>query len=176
MNKLNEKVWFTFVLFVFAAVMFFMTLRLGRVARFVPLAVAIPTLALLGFQLLVEAIPELARRFGIVEKKDIFGVEPLREKSVAQTQADLTAAREARNKRELSAFLWLSLMLLLIYLLGFLFALPIFSTVYLKKRAAESWLLSLTVGLTMCLSLYGIFVLLLKVELYEGLLANWLRM
>ena len=69
---------------------------------------------------------------------------------------------------------WIFLLLVSIYLFGFLYAVPIFMLFYLRERLRENRQLSLAVSIGTWAILYGVFLLLLGVQLYEGRLWQWL--
>jgi hypothetical protein len=171
MLTFSPRAWFTLLLFGFAGVVFYMTFGLGRVAAMVPFAVVVPTLALLLFQLIMDLLPRLAKTYSGLEQKDLFHVESLREK-VSQGIEDAEGKALQRN-REGKAFLWLLAMLALIYLLGFLIALPLYTLLYLRRRS-ERWLLAVPVAAGIACLIYGMSILGLGTRLYEGLLWEWL--
>lgn len=172
--RLNEKSLFTLVLLAFVAVMFVMTLSLGRVARLVPLVVAVPTLVLLAVQLMLDAAPGLAASFSAMELKDPFGIRPRLESILAAVSNGGESDDARRHLREQSTFLWLTLMFALIYLFGFVVALPSYTFLYLHRRSGEGWMTSALVAAVMAALPYGIFVVALRLHLYEGVLWNWL--
>jgi hypothetical protein len=174
MIKLEERALFTLLLLAFVMVLCYLTLGLGRAARLVPLAVIIPTLALLAFQLTLDLVPRLARKYGSLEKKDLFSVEPLREKSRDRANPERAQEEAIRSSRELISFLWLLAMLALLYIFGFPIALPVYTFLYLKRRSGESWQLSAAAAAGMCGLVYGVLILMLRVRLYEGRLWSWL--
>lgn len=173
MIRFDEKTLFTSAMFAFVALIFSLTLGLGRVARLVPMVVVIPTLGLLLFQLLIDMFPRVAEKFSRFEKKDVFRVEPLREKSHNEAGAE-QGEEGSRRSQEMIAFLWLSSMLALIYLFGFLIALPVYIFLYLRKRSDEGWLMSAAIAAGMFSLIYGVFILTLGIRLYEGNLWKWL--
>lgn len=173
MIKLNENALFTLLLIAFVSVILSLTFGLGRVGRLVPLTVAIPALGLLAFQLMLDLWPQVAKNYSRLEKKDLFRVEPLREKSRANTSSEGAAERMIRRGRESIAFLWLALIFLLIYLFGFLIALPAFTFLYLKVRSGEGWIMSVLRAAGMCVLVYGVFMLALDIRLHEGQVWHW---
>lgn len=176
MNRPGERAFFTFSLLAFVVAIFYMTLGLGRAARMVPLAVAVPTMCLLAFQLVLDLCPRLARKYGRLEKKDLFKVEPLREKSSARTASEPPAEEPAGGDKEANVFLWLLAMLASLFLFGFLIGLPLYVFLYLKLRSGEGWLISsgMAAGVLGLLSLILVFAL--RARLYEGELWGWLGM
>lgn len=178
MTGFGGRALFTILFFAFACTILYLTLGLGRVARAVPLAVVVPTVLLLAFQVLLDFAPRLAQKYGSLEKNDLFGVAPLREKS---RRPDSEAAIEpeteivGRRRRERGIFLWLLLLFALLYLLGFLIALPFYTLLYLKRRSGESWLQSVIVAAAMGCLVYALSVLDPGSRLHEGELLEWLR-
>ena len=69
----------------------------------------------------------------------------------------------------LAAMLWILGLLLLLYLLGFAVAVPVFIFFYLKLHG-ESWRLSVGLSIAFGGILYAAFIYALKVSLYEGVL------
>ncbi|HET9531918.1 MAG TPA: hypothetical protein VFQ92_16280 [Blastocatellia bacterium] len=176
MNRPGERIFFTFSLLAFVVAIFCMTLGLGRAARMVPLAVAVPTMCLLAFQLVLDLSPRLARKYSSLEKKDLFKVEPLREKSSALTESEQPAEEPTGGEKESNVFLWLLVMLASLFLFGLLVGLPLYVFLYLKLRTGEGWLISsaMAAGVLGLLSL--IFIFALRARLYEGELWGWLGM
>jgi len=153
-----------------------LTLGLSPNARRVPLVVAIPTLGLLVIQLLMDLVPSLAPLRRRLEKTDVFGIESHRETSQQATSRQLDQPAEGGMiiKREFIVISWIFLLLVSIYLFGFLYAVPIFMLFYLRERLRENRQLSLAVSIGTWAILYGVFLLLLGVQLYEGRLWQWL--
>jgi hypothetical protein len=169
--QLTGKALFTLVLLAFVALIFFLTLDLSRVARLVPLRVAIPVLGLLILQVLLDLLPAWEQTYRRWQKADLFGIGGLQEK--AGLQVHESAAEAPPRQRERSILLWSLALLAFIYLLGLLVVAPLFTLLYLKKQAGESWLLSIVMAMGIWGFLYGIFVLTLHARLYEGQLWGW---
>lgn len=176
MIKFRERAWFTLILTAFVGLMLYLTINLSPVARLVPLAVAIPTMGLLIFQLAIDLAPGLEQRYRRFEKVDLLNVEHIREtiSSHNQPQSANAADDVSGGRRELSAFSWSLLLLALVGLVGFLVALPVYTLLYLRWRSGESWRLSLAVAAGMGGLLYGVFIVALRLRLYEGHLWRWL--
>lgn len=162
---------FTFALFGFLATILYLTLPLNPVARMVPLVVAIAALALVSLQILLEVAPGLAKRYRFLEQKDVFGIERFRERDKPDSDSEVQAKL---GGRELEIFAWMASIPVLIYIAGFLTAVPLFLVLYLKRRSGESWLLSITVAAASLALLYFLFIELLRTPLYEGRLWMWL--
>ncbi len=174
MIRFSEKAVLTLLLFAFAALVLYLTLELSRVARLVPLSVAIPTVGLLLLQLLLDLVPGLSRRYGGFKHMKLYRIEWVREKIRTSFIADPGVPAQEPQAAKVSMFAWLIMMLSLVYLLGFLIAMPLYTLLYLRRRSGEGWLLSLAVaGATWSLP-YGVFHLALRTRLHEGQLWAWL--
>lgn len=174
MIKFSEKAGFTLLLFAFVALLLYLTLELGRVARFVPLNVVILTMGLLLLQLLLDLLPRLTRRYGRLEQIKPHRSEWVREKIRTSFTADPVVPAEEPQATQLSIFVWLLMMVSLVYFLGFLIAIPLYMLLYLRGRSGEGWPLSLAMAGAMWSLPYGLFHLVLRTHLYEGLLWRWL--
>ena len=175
MMKFSEKTLFTLIIMAFVSLLFYLTANLSPVARLVPLTVLIPTLGLLTLQLVLDLVPGLEGIYRRFEKVDLFGLEQIRERVPTQDQAEPVQGIDegSRRHRELSLLLWILLLLILIYLFGFLIAPPAFTFLYLRWRSGESWKLSIAMAVGIGGLLYGVFILALRVRLYEGYLSSW---
>lgn len=68
---------------------------------------------------------------------------------------------------------WIVGLFLLVVLLGFKFAVPLFVLTYLRFQGRESWWLSMTFAVATWGVFYGLFDLLLHVPFPEGWLIEW---
>ena len=174
MIRFSEKAVLTLLLFAFAALVLYLTLELSRVARLVPLSVAIPTVGFLLLQLLLDLVPRLTRRFDSFELMRLYRTDWVREKIRTSFIADPGVPAQESQTAKLSIFAWLMMMLSLVYLLGFLIAMPLYTLLYLRRRSGEGWLLSLAVAGATWSFPYGVFHLALRTRLHEGQLWAWL--
>ena len=134
MNALRHRGSFTLLLILFAAAILAMTPGLGRAARLVPVWVALPTLALLLVQLALDLSPALRRRCRSLAS----GTRPPMERRGGAT--DREAPRHAGPDRRTSVrLLWVLLLPLAIYLLGFLVAVPLHAFFCLRRVWGEGW-------------------------------------
>lgn len=72
-------------------------------------------------------------------------------------------------RRVVSPLVWLVGFLVVIYLLGFFIAIPLFVLAYVRWRG-RSWVTAVVFALIMGSLIYGIFELGLKAQLYRGLI------
>lgn len=153
MTRNRASILFSSGLWLSVGVLLALTRSLGPVSGWVPLRVIMLTLALLSFQLAREVVPGLSKRLSEVERNG---------------RADDEWARLW------NALWWILALLVSIALLGFLTGAPLFTALYLKFRAKESWRTSLGVAAAVSAVCFGVFATLLGARLYEGLLWKWL--
>jgi hypothetical protein len=161
---IKGKPMLTLALLALAGVMFYGTAQLSPVARLVPLTVLVATVALLLAELLLDLSPGFVRRHSSLETKDVFGIEGMRTK--ARERA--APSGPSLGGQEVNLCMWLFGLLGLIYLLGLLIALPLFTLLYLRQRSGEGWRLSIAVATAMFAVLFGVLVGLGQTPLSDG--------
>ncbi len=128
-------------------------------ARFQPLVIGLPAIALCLLQLVLD----------------------LRAKSAGDVAAPTPATLQPDSgpppalHRELIVWSFLLGFVAAILLLGFWIAIPCFLVAFLRLEAKAGWPLALGLGLSATAVLYGLFVLVLRVSLHEGWLLQALR-
>lgn len=168
--RLTDRTFFTFGIFVLVLVFIILSLNYQPRARLVPLAIGIPTLLLTLFQLLIDLIPAVGRRFSFFQEYDVFGIEADR---VTDNSGKETAQpTQTIHQRELGFAAWLLLLVALIYFVGYLLAIPLFLLLFLKLRSSESWRMTLSLTAGTWAFVYVIFILIMDAPLHEGLLWN----
>ncbi len=177
MIRVTERAIFTLVLLAFVALIFYITLGLGPVARLVPLRVAVVTLVLILFQSLLDVLPRLAQRIHIIEQTDPLKTGQIKgvAKSPARSNSHQGAARFPTLTREVGVFLWILMIPAAIYLFGFLMAVPLYMFLFLKVRSREGYLVSIAAAIGLMCLLYGIFDILLSIRLEGGVIWRWHR-
>jgi hypothetical protein len=168
--RLTDRTYFTFGIFVLILVFVVLSLNYQPRARFVPLAIGIPTLVLALFQLLIDLIPAVGRRFSFFQEYDVFGIEAGRAAENSREQEERSA--RTIHRRELSFAAWLLLLVALIYFLGYLAAIALFLPLFLKLRSSEGWRMTLSITVVTWGFVYVIFILIMDAPLHEGLLWN----
>ena len=128
-------------------------------ARFQPLVIGLPAIALCLLQLVLDM---LAKPAGDV---------------AASTPATLRpeSGPPPALRRELIVWSYLLGFVAAILLLGFWIAIPCFLIAFLRLEAKAGWPLALGLGLGATAILYALFVLVLRVSLHVGLLLQALR-
>ena len=127
-------------------------------ARRMPLAVLVPGAVLAA----------------IVTIKDAFGKRPIpKRREVVSEDAEDTepegAVTEHNNKRMFLMFGWMALLVGMIWVVGFLVTIPVYTILFMRSLK-ESWRLSIIFGVAGFIVLYFLFVVGLNMELYRGLI------
>lgn len=164
--ELGERGVFTLILFAFVVSLLWTALDYSYRARLAPLAVGIPTAALLLNQALLDFLPRLAARFG-----GDSGTFVVSETSIAASD---TADLPGLHWRELSIALWLVALLLGTTILGILATMPLFAFAYLRFWARETLTLSIIYSVFLWGSVYLLLVKVLSAQLPVPLIVEWL--
>jgi predicted cobalt transporter CbtA len=156
---MKEKKWGKFILALFFLVIFvvltLISLTYSHKARRLPLIVAIPGIALSAVQVLKE------RKLLQATKK----VE-----SVETHDSETPATEAPHAKKKLLVMIgWMVLLVGMIWIIGFLLTIPIYTILYMRSMK-ESWRLSILFAAAGFAILYFLFVVGLNMELYPGLL------
>ncbi|MFY9224891.1 MAG: hypothetical protein WAQ98_19620 [Blastocatellia bacterium] len=161
MIKLSEKAIFTFIITAFVLLFLFSTKSLSPTARLVPLAVLIPTLLILIFQLILDLIPKLSEYYKKYDRVDLFNV-----KRRKYTDKEIL---NYLYKEEIKIFIYLLVLIISIYLFGFLVALPSYMFLYLRFGVQEKTKIAISISIVIFALLYFVFTWLLSINFYSGL-------
>ena len=163
---------FTILLVIFAALLWYLTLGLGPVARLVPEWVVVPLLVLLLIQTLLE------HSVGIGEGRDARGpirwlrIEQLLAKTGSGSDRETNASWTFRD--EWRAFRWILLVPVSVYVFGFLIAVPGSVLFYMRRVEGAGWRESVLLAVVLGLLIHGAFTLLPGIRPHSGQLVNWL--
>jgi tripartite tricarboxylate transporter TctB family protein len=127
-------------------------------AKLFPLTVSIPLIILAVTQLLIE----------------IFGKGESAEGPAVDLEFSADVPSEVARRRAIGAFLWVAGFILLVYLLGFPLAVPIFMFGYLSTQSRIGFLLSFGLTVTTWLFFYGLFQRLIHLSFEDGLIQTLL--
>jgi len=152
----KERIVFAVMLLVFFCIAIFYAVQYGGAAGRAPLIVAIPSLLLTIYTLIVE-----------IRKKDLVE-DKTKNKAEDDQESELSASEVKRRERTI--ILWILCLSFLIYLIGFVLAIPIFFLLILRIWGKEPWRLVITQSVISAAVIYLFFVSLLHVNLYEGYL------
>ena len=93
-----------------------------------------------------------------------------RDKAGAAGNVAEATAEKIEAIREFGGFLWLGLMLVILYAVGFLMATPVFMFAFLRFAARRTVVQSIVIALLATAFVYVVFAWLLEYELYPGVL------
>jgi len=177
-SRLDGRAVVTVFLGGLVGVALWQTLGLAPGARLVPLTVAVPTLALIVFQLALDLFPELGRRFALLDRDELVGVKQVRE----QVHPESLPVREHPTPEdpaeppsgEAAAFGWMGAMLASAWLLGFALGGPLFAFVYIRFRGRRGARVAAAVAAGLGLAIVAVFDWAFDAPLWRGQLWTWL--
>lgn len=163
----REELVFNLSLVAVVVLMLVMNFAYRPGARQVPMLTGICTLGLL-----VAITVQLFRK---TVRKDKSGspVEPQAEEKLPGLEAPPEndfAASPDKKRKEAVVIIWLLLLTAASYLIGFLLAIPLYMFLFLFFFAKESWKTSLGMSVGIFVVIYVVFVKVLNVEVFKGLL------
>lgn len=150
--RFDSKALFSVVVVVLVALALWQSRNFGFRAGLFPWAIGIPTLVLALLQL----------------NKDVTGRK--KPKAAAVWEAALDIPLEVATRRTLTIIGWTVGFFVMIWLLGFTYAVPIVMILYLKFAGREKWPMTLIVTFFTWLFFHGLFERALNVPFPEGLL------
>lgn len=125
-------------------------------ARFQPLIIGIPAIALCVLQLVLDLRARAATQ-------------------TSTTETDASREKPLSPRRELRAWSWFLSLIGGVLLLGFWMTIPIFLVAFLRYEARCDWPRSAGLGIAAAAALYLLFGLVLRSSLHEGFLLAWFR-
>jgi hypothetical protein len=156
---------FTVFLGVFVMAMIVAALGYKTKARAIPLLVGSFTLVMIITSVLSELNPKIKSKFdvGLIDYSKMDRLMKGDQPSTKLSGLELW-------KKIIATFGWTAGALVAIYLLGFHIAISLFSILFLRFYGSVTWLRSIVLTAFLCGSVYLFFVVLLAVDLYEGIL------
>ena len=164
MKVVQGNLIFTLLLLIFVSIILLNTEMLGPVAAMIPRKVVLLTFLLLLIQLTADLRPVLFKKFKKIGQAA----------SVNAKEDNFRPKVEVKIAQLFPAFLWILLVPMLIFLIGFVPFAALYIFFFLKIRGKEPWLKSLAIAVTVCLILLVLFNYLPGVTLYQGKLLTWL--
>jgi hypothetical protein len=154
---------FSALLFALVAGMVWMATDFSEEARRIPLVVGVPTVALLGMQLVRDAR-------NVAKEPD----EQPGDQEPSHSRSDLTiqdgAKATSSGVRAGWAFVTVLGLAVIFWVFGLLVAVPLFSALFTWLYGRERWFLTIGVALATWAIIYFCFVILLELPVYDGLL------
>ena len=155
--RLKGSSYYLIVIMTAMLVIMISALTMKRVeSRLLPLIIGGVVLALAGIRLWQEILAEAGSGTTVAD-------------------AETDGGEEAREswRGYLPSGVWIVGFFLAVYLLGFMIAIPLFTFGYMKSHGVR-WLISIILTTVVTVTEYSIFQVVLRVELYRGLLFTWL--
>ncbi len=171
--KLQGRHYFSLFWVLFFAGFIYISFGYQYKARLIPLVVCVPCLVFALYRFYVE----------LSGKEEAVRVEEdERLKEIKQQVGEISLGHKAMEKldqaekqrRLWNILLWIAMLLVLIFVAGFMLAIPIFTLAYMRFKQ-ETWLLSALCSLGLTAGVYLAFVIGTESYLYEGMLIPLLR-
>jgi putative tricarboxylic transport membrane protein len=157
-NLLEKSRWspvFTLAIIALFAWALWESKNFGFRAGLFPWAIGYPVLAMAVAQLVLELMGK--SRGGALE-----------------SEVDVDLPPEVVRRRTVGILSWIIGFFLLIWLVGFSYAVPITTLLYLKLSGGEKWPITILFTLVTWAFFYGVFEYSLRIPFPEGLLFDWL--
>lgn len=150
------------------AVLFFLLLgyavyeafSFGLAARLLPLIIGIPAFCL---SVLVLGAELHAQRRNTGQDSKVDGDSGGADDQSLQDERSLA-------RKEWTVIAWLAGLVLFIYLIGILWAIPIFLILFMRLQGREPWKATLSVSFGTIAFIYLLFIVILRMQLYQGVL------
>lgn len=154
-----------FVLFILAVVILFIvtSYQYKLTDRMFPLLVGYVAIPLLLLDFLTLTNTKIGEKFSVMLS------------AKTPTQVDEDSDKTERSvKTELMVFLWMALLVLGVYLAGFLPVIPVFVFCWMKFRGGYSIRMSGYLAIGTIVFIYVLFAVILQYELYPGIYLYWM--
>ena len=140
-------------------------------ARLLPLLVGLPLLCLSIFQLTLDTIPALSELKTNIENKNLLKNQENVPKNIAkQKKEEEFETNKKENKARKEILLWLLCFMILIWITGFIVSIALFLFFYFNYYKIYKWHTNILVSIATSAIVYFIFVNLLNINLYKGLI------
>lgn len=166
--RVKSKIFFDSFLIIFFAVVIVTALGYNRKARLIPLVIALPCLAMAIYHFFLDLKGKVEK--GLSGEDELLkGIMDKVEVTVDHKEGKEKLSPEEKRRRFFNIVLWILGFAALIFVFGFLIAIPVF-TLWFMKAKGEKWILSLSCAVGLWASIYFAFVVVAKSILYEGIL------
>lgn len=174
--KFEGRHYFAAFWIIFFAVIIVTSFGYNRQARLIPLVVAIPCLVFALYRFYAELTTD-------VEEKGHTGEDLLLEGIKGKVAGASEGFRQEekkkldtaeKRKRFFDIVLWIGVFLVLIFAIGILYAIPIFTFAFMRAKK-EGWVLSLSSAAGLMAAVYLAFVVGMQTYLYEGVFIPMIR-
>ncbi|WP_429810434.1 tripartite tricarboxylate transporter TctB family protein [Ensifer sp. B1-9] len=167
MRHYSFSTWLTIIMLIFFCVMVGLSMEFPAKARFMPLIVGIPGIALCLIQLAIDLFhsPKSAfhgaPRAGIAH--EVPGMEP-----------ELPEFGPHTVRQEITMWTYFVVFVAGIVTFGFYTSAPIMLVTFLRRQAEASWRVSISLAAGATIVLYLLFGALLHIQLFPGFVTPWL--
>ena len=174
--KLQGRHYFSLLWVLFFAGFIFISMGYTYKARLIPLVVCIPCLLFALYRFYVELMGK--EEGGGVTNEDLLlqGIKKVVEgtsEGFKQDEKEKLGKAE-KQRRFYDILLWIAILLALVFAVGFMIAIPVFTLAYMRIKK-ETWLLSTLSSIGLTVGVYVAFVIGTESYLYEGLLIPLIR-
>ncbi|THK36592.1 hypothetical protein EHS39_19150 [Ensifer sp. MPMI2T] len=166
MKNLSFSTWLTIVMLTFFIVMVGLSMEFPAKARFMPLIVGLPAIALCLLQLGIDLMPASrsafhgAPRAGLAQQT---GPEP-----------ELPEFGPHTVSQELLMWTYFVAFIAGILAFGFYVSVPVLLLTFLRREAEASWRFAFSLAAAATLVLYLMFGALLQIQLHPGFVTPWM--
>lgn len=165
---MRAKSLFSLFLILFFAAVIVGAMGYNPKARLIPLMVALPCLGMAIAQFILDLVGDRAKLLSGEEEFSRGVMERFVREEVTEQKNGEGKNESLRNVgRLLKSILWILSFVALVFLFGFLIAIPTFTLFYTRLKG-ESWSSSLFCAAGLWLAMYLPFVAIAKLSLYEG--------
>jgi hypothetical protein len=156
--KHNGRIVFSLFLVAVAGYAIYSASHWSFKTGFFPLAIAIPLLVLALIQLALE----------------LFGAPEVAAERAVEAEFSSEVSPAEVRRRATTTFAWIALFVLLVALVSFPIAVPIFLFLYLRLQSKVSWSSCIALTLLTWSAFYAVFERLIKMQFASGQVQTWL--
>jgi hypothetical protein len=161
--KIGGRTWMSIALMLIAGGVFVTALQWPAKTAIFPITIAVFVFVLAAIEVFMSLyLKQNAKETSTMDFKIA---------SAADMEIDEATAR----KRVVTLFIWIMALFVLILLVGFPVAVPIFFVVFLKVYGKEGWKMSIILAATAWVFFYGLFIRLLHIPFADGWVIDGLR-
>ena len=173
MKKIRPPVIFISIILLIVLAFIYFALDLPSRSKAVPLLVGAITIGLVVLQILLETVPTLSKRVNV--KVDLFSekIENAKKKLEKEQKRPIDQ-NEDKVKRFLDIWIWIAVLAIGVFLIGYLVALPIFIFLFYLIRGDCKWPIALGITSIFWIAIYFTFEVVLHAGLYKGIITTFI--
>ncbi|MBB4187691.1 hypothetical protein GGE07_004360 [Sinorhizobium terangae] len=166
MKNLSFSTWLTIVMLAFFIVMVGLSMEFPAKARFMPLIVGLPAIALCLVQLGIDLMP--------TSKSAFHGAPQAGLAQQAGLEPELPEFGPHTVSQEILMWVYFVAFVAGILTFGFYVSVPVLLLTFLRREAEASWRFAFSLAAVATLVLYLMFGALLQIQLHPGFVTPWL--